>query len=150
MKTRDPGDEIDNEVTNSETLNSETFFSQAYCKVASFPLVLDLIHKCYVISFSDVFHFLICRSTCFVPYFHILTSQNLRGNGTGMLFLTLRTRENNEKLKLSSTNKTHYYSLLVTFDVLRLYTVTEKSKFFCAMFRILIHSDPKILQISFL
>ena len=42
VKTRDPGDEIVNEATNSETLNSETFFSQASCKVASFPLVLDL------------------------------------------------------------------------------------------------------------
>ena len=150
LKTRDPGDEIDNEVTNSETLNSETFFSQAYCKVASFPLVLDLIHKCYVISFLDVFHYLIYRSTCFVAYFHILTRQNLQGNGIGILLLTLRTRENNEKLKLSSTNKTHVSSLSVTFDVLRLYKVTEKSKFFCAIFRILIHTDPKILQISFI
>ena len=44
VKTRDPGDEIENEVTNSETLNSETFFSEASCKVASFPLVLDLMH----------------------------------------------------------------------------------------------------------
>ena len=109
VKTRDPGDEIENEVTNSETLNSETFFSQAYCKVASFPLLLDLIHKCYVISFSDVFHFLTCRSTCFVAYFHILTRQNLQGNGIGILFLTLRTRENNEKLKLSFTNKTRLF-----------------------------------------
>ena len=67
-----------------------------------------------------------------------------------MLFLTLRRGENNEKLKLSSTNKTHVYSLLVTFDVLRLYVVTEKSEFLCAIFRILIHSDPKILQISIL
>ena len=150
MKARDPGDEIENEVTNSETLNSETFFSQASCKVARFPLVLDLMHKCYLISFPDVFHFLICRSTCLVPYFHILTSQKLRGNGIGILISILRTRENNEKLKLSSTNKTHVYSLLVTFDVLRLYVITEKSKFFCAIFRILIHSDPKILQIFFL
>ena len=59
MKARDPGDEIENEVTNSETLNSETFFSQASCKVASFPLVLDLMYECYVISFPDTFHFLI-------------------------------------------------------------------------------------------
>ena len=66
------------------------------------------------------------------------------------MFLTLRTRKNNEKLKLSSTNKTHVHSLLVTFDVLRLYAVTEKSKFLCAIFRILIHSGVKILQISFL
>ena len=141
---------FENEVTKSETLNSEIFFSQASCKVARFPLVLDLMHKCYLISFPDVFHFLICRSTCLVPYFHILTSQKLRGNGIGILISILRTRENNEKLKLSSTNKTHVYSLLVTFDVLRLYVITEKSKFFCAIFRILIHSDPKILQIFFL
>ena len=59
MKTRDTGDEIENEVTISETLNSETFFSPALCKVASFPLVLNLMHKCYVVSFPDVFHFLI-------------------------------------------------------------------------------------------
>ena len=73
-----------------------------------------------------------------------------RENGIGIPFLTPETRENNEKLKLSSTNKTHIYSLLVTFDVLRLYVVTEKSNFLCAIFRILIHSDPKLLQISFL
>ena len=88
--------------------------------------------------------YLFCRV---LPY---VSSQKLRGNGIGIPFLTPRTRENNEKLKLSSTNKTHVYSLLVTFDVLRLYVVTKKSKFFCAIFRILIHSDPKILQISFL
>ena len=109
VKTRDPEDEIENEVTNSETLNSETFFSQASCKVASFPLVLHLMHKCYVISFTEVFHFLIRRSTCFVAYFHILTSQKFRGNGIDILFLTLRTRENNEKLKLSFTNKTRLF-----------------------------------------
>ena len=108
------------------------------------------MHKCYVISFPDVFQFLICRSTCFVAYFHILTSQKLRGNGIGILFLTLVTCENNDKLKLSFTNKTIFCPLLVTFDVLRLYVVTEKSKFLCAIFRVLIHSDPKILQISFL
>ena len=57
LNMRDPGDEIENEVTNSETFNLETFFSQASCKVASFPLVLDLLLECYVMSFSDVFHF---------------------------------------------------------------------------------------------
>ena len=150
MKTRDPGDEIENEVTNSETLNSETFFSQASCTVASFSLVLNLMHECYVISFLDVFHFLIQRITCFVPCFHISTSQKLRGNKIGILFLTLRRRENNQKLKLSSTNKTRFHSLLVTFDVVRLYVVTAKSQFLCAIFRALIHSNPKIRQISFL
>ena len=59
LKTRDPGDETENDVTNSETLNLETLFSQASCKVASSPLVLDLMQECYVISFPDVFHFLI-------------------------------------------------------------------------------------------
>ena len=59
MKTRDPGDEIENEVTNSEPLNSETFFSQATCEVASFPLVLDLMQQCYIVSFPDVIHFFI-------------------------------------------------------------------------------------------
>ena len=67
-----------------------------------------------------------------------------------MLFLTLRLRENNEKLKLSSTNKTHVYFLLVIFDMLRLYVVTNKSIFLRTIFRTLNHSDPKILQISFL
>ena len=59
VKTRDPRDEIENEVPNSETLNSETFISQASCNVASFPLILDLMHECYVILFSDIFQFLI-------------------------------------------------------------------------------------------
>ena len=127
VKTRDSGYEIENEVTNSETLNSQTFLAQAFCKVAIFPLVLDLMHECYVISFPDVFHFLIWRSTCFFEYFGILTSQKLQGNEIGIQFLTLRTGENNEKLKLLSTIKTHFYSLLVTFDVLRPYVVTEKS-----------------------
>ena len=98
-------------------LNSETFLLQASCKVASFPLVLDLMHEYYVISFPDAFPFLIWRSFCFVAHFHISTSQNLPGNGIGILFFTLRTHENNGKLKLSSKNKTHIYSLLVTFDV---------------------------------
>ena len=110
VKTRDSGYEIENEVTNSETLNSQTFFSQAFCKVASFPLVLDLMHECYVISLPDVFHFLIWRNTCFAAYFHILTSQKPRGNETGIQFLTLRTRENNEKLKHLPTNKTLFIS----------------------------------------
>ena len=57
-KTRDPGNEIENEVSDSESLNLETFFSQAFCKVASFPLVSDLMHECDVISFPDVFDFL--------------------------------------------------------------------------------------------
>ena len=103
VKTRGPGyDEIENEVTNSETLDSETFFSQAFCKFGSFPLVLDLMHECNVISFPDVFHFLIWASSCFVAHFHISTSQKLWGNE-----IENNERENNKKLKLSSTNKTH-------------------------------------------
>ena len=150
VKTRDPWDGIENEMTTSETLNSETFFSQVSCKYASFSLVLGLMHECYIILFPDVFYILIWSSTCFVACFHISTSQKLRGNGISILFLTPGTRVNNEKLKRPSTNKTNVYSFLVTFDVLRLYLVTKKSKFLCAIFRILIHSDPRILQISFL
>ena len=96
-------------------MNSEIFFSPASGKVASFPPVLDLMHECYVISFPAIFQFFIWRHSCFVVHFHI-TSQKLQGNGIGILFFTLRTRENNEKLKLSSTNKTRFF-LLVTFDV---------------------------------
>ena len=116
VNTRGPGYEIENEVTNPETLNSETFFSQAFCKVASFPLVLDLMHECYVTLLPDVFHFLIWRSNCFVAYFHISNSQKLWGNEIGIQFLILRMSENNEKLKLSSTNKTHVHSLLAIFS----------------------------------
>ena len=107
---RDAGYEIENEVTDSETLNLQTFFSQAFCKVASFPLALDLMHECCVISFPDVFHSLIWRSNCIVAYLHISTSQKLRGNKIGIQSLTLRTSENNGKLKLLFVNKTHFYS----------------------------------------
>ena len=49
-----------------------------------------------------------------------------------MLFFTLRTRENNEILKLSSTNTTHVYSLLVTFDV---YVCSNEKKVnFCVQY----------------
>ena len=133
-------------VTNSESLNSKTL---VFSNVASFSLVLDLMHEWYVISFVDVFHFLIWESACFVAYFHISVSQKLRDNKIGMPFLTLRPCEIDEKLKLWSTNKTHVYFLLVTFDVLKLYVVTDKSKCLCAIFHNLIHSNPKILQISF-
>ena len=119
---------IKNEVTNSESLTSEIFFSQAFYKVASFTLVLDLMHECYIILFPDIFHFLICRSTYFVYYFHLSTSKKLNGNEIGIPSLTLRTREKkNEKVKRSPTNKTHLHFLLVIFDVLRLYVVTKKS-----------------------
>ena len=97
-------------------MNPETFFLPASCKVTSFPLLLHLMHECYEISFPGVFHFLIWRCSCFVVHFHI-SSQKRQGNGIGILFFTFRTSKNNEKLKLSSTNKTHVYSLLVTFDV---------------------------------
>ena len=90
------------------------------------------------------------RSTCFVVYFNKSTSQKLRGNKIAILFLTLRRCENSKKLKLSLEHKTRVYSSLLTFDMLRLCEVTEKSHFVCEMFRILIHSNPKILQISFL
>ena len=105
-------------------------------------MLYNLVSRCF--SLFDMKKYLFCRV---LPH---INSQKLRGNGIGIPFLTPRTHQNNEKLKLSSTNKTHVYSLLVTIDVLRLYVVTEKSKFLCTTFRILIHSDPKILQISFL
>ena len=105
-------------------------------------MLCNLVSRCF--SLFDMKKYLFCRV---LPH---INSQKLRGNGIGIPFLTPRTRENNEKLKLSSTNKTHVYSLLVTFDVLRLYVVTKKSKFFGVIFRILIHSGPKILQIFFL
>ena len=132
--TRDPGDEIENEVTNSETFNSGTFFSQASCRVASFPLVLDLMHECYVISFPDIFHFLIWRSSCFVAYFHMSTSHKLWGDEIGILFLNLGRRENSDKLQLVSTNKTDVYSLLVTFDVLWLHVATKKKINLCEQY----------------
>ena len=71
-------------------------------------LILDLMQECYVILFPDVFQFFIWRHSCFVVHFHI-TSQKRQGNEIGILLFTLRTRENNEKLKLSSTNKTRFF-----------------------------------------
>ena len=105
-------------------------------------MLCNLVSRCF--SLFNVKIDLFCRILS-----HI-NSQKVPGNWIGIPFLTRRTRQNNEKLKLLSTNKTHVYSLLATFDVLRLYVVTKKSRFFCAIFRILIHSDPEILQISFL
>ena len=93
------------------------------------------MHERYVISFPDFFHFLIWRSTCFITYFHISTRQKLQGSKIHILLLTSRTCENNEKMKLSSTNKTHVYFLLVLFDVLRRYVATKKS--FCVQYFIL-------------
>ena len=89
--------------------------------------------------------YLFCRV---LPHINLLKTS---GNNISKLFLTLRKHENNEKLKLPSTIKTCTHPLLVTFDVLRLHVVTEnKNQFRCAIFRILIYSNPKILQISFL
>ena len=59
VKVRDPGNEVENEVIDSEILNLETFFSQAFRKFTSFLLVLDLMHELHVTSFLSVFHFLI-------------------------------------------------------------------------------------------
>ena len=103
LKIRDSGDEIENEVTSSEI-----FFSPASCKVASFPLVLDLMYECYVISFPDVFQFFYMKTFLFCCALHI-SSQKHQGNGIGILFFTLRTRENNVKLKLRSTNKVRFF-----------------------------------------
>ena len=88
--------------------------------------------------------YLFCHA---LPHINYLKTS---GNNISKLFLTLRRHENNEKLKLPSTIKTRAHPLLVTFDVLRLHVVTEKNQFRCAIFRILIYSNPKILQISFL
>ena len=89
--------------------------------------------------------YLFCRV---LPHINLLKTS---GNNISKLFLTLRKHENNEKLKLPSTIKTCTHPLLVTFDVLRLHLVTEnKNQFRCAIFRILIYSNPKILEISFL
>ena len=91
------------------------------------------MHECYVISFPDAFHgFLTWRSSYFVMHFHISYSQKLRGNRIGILFFTLRTRENNEKLKLLSTDKTYVYSLLVTFYVH--VCINQKKGNFCVQY----------------
>ena len=91
-----------------QKLEFRNLFLPASCKVASFPLVLDLMHVYYVILFPDVFQFFIWRHSGFVVHFHI-SSQQLQGKGISVLFFTLRKRENNEKLKLSSTNKTRFF-----------------------------------------
>ena len=91
------------------------------------------MHECYVISFPDAFHgFLTWRSSYFVMHFHISYRQKLRGNRIGILFFTLRTRENNEKLKLLSTDKTYVYSLLVTFYVH--VCINQKKGNFCVQY----------------
>ena len=105
------------------------YFEYQRAKLFSGNKILNWMHKCCVTSFADVFHFLLCRSTCFVAYFHISASEKLRGNEIGILYLT--ECKNNDKLKLSSANKKHVYSLLLTFDVLRLHVVTKRSNIFC-------------------
>ena len=80
LKTRDPGDEIENEVTSSEI-----FFSPTSCKVASFPLVLDLMYECSVISFPDVFQILdndILVFSCTSTYL----AKNFKGTGLATVF----------------------------------------------------------------
>ena len=76
-------------------------------------MLRNLVAKCF--SPFDMKKYLFCRV---LPH---INSQKLKGNEIGIPFLTPRKRENNKKLKLSSTNKTHAYSLLVTCDVVRLY-----------------------------
>ena len=122
-------------------MNSEIFFLQAFlgfnarviCNLVSIGFPLFGMKK-----------YLFCRV---LPH---INQPKTSGNGISKLFLPLRRHENNEKLKLSSTTRTRAHPLLVTFDVLRLHVVTEKNQFRCAIFRILIYSNPKILQISFL
>ena len=92
-----------------QKLEFRNLFLPASCKAASFPLVLDLMRECYVISFPYFFfHFLIWKRSCFVVRFHI-SSQKHQGNEISILFFTLRTRENSEKLKLLSTTKTRFF-----------------------------------------
>ena len=59
VKIRDPEDEVENEVPNSETLNLETFFSQAFCNFASFVLVCNLVSR--VFPLFDMKKYLFCR-----------------------------------------------------------------------------------------
>ena len=131
--------EVENEVINSEILNSETLLLQAFRKFTSFLLVLDLMYELYVTSFLEIFHFLIWRGTCFDAYFHNFSD-------VSKLFLALRRHENNEKLKLSSTIKTRCNFWCVKTAC----SNCKKNQFGYAMFRILIYLNPKILHISFL
>ena len=74
LKVRDPGDEIENEVTSSEI-----FFSPASCKVASFPLILNLMYQCSVISFLyEEIVVLWCTST--------YLAKNFKGTGLATVF----------------------------------------------------------------
>ena len=106
------------------------------------------MRDCYVISFTDVFHFLIWRSTYFVACFHISTIQKLRKTNIGILFLTLKKRENNEKMHIDkeSTRSFFIYNFWCAMNVCSY----QKSRFLRAILRILIHPNPNILQISFL
>ena len=129
-----------------QKLEFRNLFSPASCKVASFPMVLDLMHECYVISFTDVFHFLIWRRSCFVVHFHI-SSQKLQGKGLAYCFLPLEPVKITRNWNFYPKTK-HVFSLLVTFDG-DIWSNRKKTFLVCAIFRILIHSDPKTLQISF-
>ena len=68
-KARDPGYEVENEVINSEILNFEILFSQAFRKFSSFLLFLDLIARiiCNLV-FRDFPHFDIKRSLFCHPF----------------------------------------------------------------------------------
>ena len=105
-------------------------------------MLCNLVSRCFPLFYMNK-----CLFCCILSH---INSQKLRVRGISIPLPNPRMRQNNEKLKLSSTNKTQVYSLLVTFDMLRLYAIQKKVNFLCAIFHILIHSHIKILQISFL
>ena len=119
-KARDPGDEVENEVNNTEIFVNFLLF----CKLSS-GLGFNARMLCNFVSRSfplfDMQKYWFCRV---LP--HVNQPKTSRKE-ISKLFLSLRSRRNNEKLKLLSRNKTHVHSILVTFDVLRLYVVTEKN-----------------------
>ena len=61
VKAKDPGDEVENEVINSEILNSKTFFSQAFRKFANFNarITCDLVFRGFPLF--DMTKYLFCR-----------------------------------------------------------------------------------------
>ena len=101
------------------------------------------MHECYVISLPDFFHFLIQEVLVLSRTSTYELAENLCELDWHTVFFTVRRRENNQKLKLLSVTKTRVHSLLVTFNVLRLYAVTELNQLMCAIFRILTHSILK-------
>ena len=91
VKARNPGDVVENEATNSETLNLKSFFRKLFVNFQSFLLAFDLIREYYVISFLVVFHVLIWISTSFLTtYFIISTSRKPLGTRLVYCFCSLK------------------------------------------------------------